>query len=444
MEKKNNQKHRISVVAPGSIAQEMGIETGDYLLAINDQEVKDIFDFLYLSEDSYLEVLIEKSDGNTWLLEIDKDEDEPLGVTFENPLMDDYKSCQNHCVFCFIDQMPPGMRDTLYFKDDDSRLSFMQGNYVTLTNMSDEDIDRIIRYHLTPINISVHTTNPQLRCQMLHNRFAGNIQERLKRLYDAQIEMNAQIVLCKGYNDGEELERTIHDLAAYLPYMGSLSVVPVGLTKFRQGLTPLEPFSEQDAREVLQIIHKWQNILLKAYDTHFVHASDEWYILAGLPFPEEDSYDGYPQIENGVGMMTSFLNEFDCAFEAVKGDLVQRTLSMATGKLAFPYFKTLSERISEKFPNTTLYVYEIENDYFGPMITVAGLITGTDLMRQLRDKPLGDKLCLPSVMLRAEGDRFLDDITWKELENALQVPIEIVKSSGEDFVNAVLSGGERK
>ncbi|MFR7993070.1 MAG: DUF512 domain-containing protein, partial [Lachnospiraceae bacterium] len=319
MEKKNNQKHRISVVAPGSIAQEMGIETGDYLLAINDQEVKDIFDFLYLSEDSYLEVLIEKSDGNTWLLEIDKDEDEPLGVTFENPLMDDYKSCQNHCVFCFIDQMPPGMRDTLYFKDDDSRLSFMQGNYVTLTNMSDEDIDRIIRYHLTPINISVHTTNPQLRCQMLHNRFAGNIQERLKRLYDAQIEMNAQIVLCKGYNDGEELERTIHDLAAYLPYMGSLSVVPVGLTKFRQGLTPLEPFSEQDAREVLQIIHKWQNILLKAYDTHFVHASDEWYILAGLPFPEEDSYDGYPQIENGVGMMTSFLNEFDCAFEAVKG-----------------------------------------------------------------------------------------------------------------------------
>ena len=308
-------QHVVQNIEAGSAAQEMGIEPGDVLLAINGIEVMDIFDYQYLMQDEYIEVLVRKPSGEEWLLEIDKEYHEDLGIVFENGLMDEYRSCRNKCIFCFIDQMPKGMRETLYFKDDDSRLSFLQGNYVTLTNMSDEDVERIIKYMLSPINISFQTTNPELRCKMLNNRFAGQVLEHVKKLYAAGITMNGQIVLCKGINDGLELERSISDLAAYLPHLESVSVVPVGLSKYRDGLYPLEPFSKEDARKVLQCIHKWQEKIYPEYGLHFVHASDEWYVLAEEELPEAERYDGYLQLENGVGMLRLQMDEFDEAME---------------------------------------------------------------------------------------------------------------------------------
>ncbi len=302
-------EHRIKEVLPGSIAQEMELAPGDVLLEINGQPVEDVFDYQYLINDEELYVLVRKPDGEEWELEIGKEPEEDLGIVFENSLMDEYHSCRNKCIFCFIDQMPPGMRDTLYFKDDDSRLSFLQGNYVTLTNMSGHDIERIIRYHLEPINISFHTMNPQLRCRMLNNRFAGDIFPKVQALADAGIEMNGQIVLCRGINDGAELEHSIEKLTAYLPALRSVSVVPVGLTRFREGLYPLEPFTAQDAQKVIDSIEAWQRKLYPVYGLHFVHASDEWYILAGRELPEEERYDGYLQLENGVGMMRLLYEE---------------------------------------------------------------------------------------------------------------------------------------
>ena len=283
--------HKITGIADDSIAAELGIEAGDTLVKVNGKYVQDVFDFRFMINDEYVELLIKKPDGEEWEFSIEKEYNEDLGIIFEEPLMDAYSSCCNKCIFCFIDQMPPGMRDTLYFKDDDARLSFLQGNYITLTNMKDVDFERIINYHLSPINISVHTTNTKLRCHMLNNRFAGNILERLDRLYNAGVTMNSQIVLCKGYNDGEELENTIHDLTKYIPHMESLSVVPVGLTDYRKGLKELVPFEKEDAKKVLSSIHKWQNICLEHFGTRFVYASDEWYILAGLPLPDSESYE---------------------------------------------------------------------------------------------------------------------------------------------------------
>ena len=273
--------HIVKSIVPGSIADEMGIEPGDRLISINGQEIEDIFDYQFYSEDEELLLLVEKPDGEQWELEIGKDADEELGMEFGPGLMDEYRSCRNKCIFCFIDQMPSGMRDTLYFKDDDSRLSFLQGNYVTLTNMSDHDIERIIRYRLEPINISFQTTNPELRCRMLHNRFAGDALKKVDQLYRGGIEMNGQIVLCKGVNDGEELERSIRDLTSYLPLLKSVSVVPVGLTKFRDGLYPLEPFTKEEAKHVLvRTVHRWQDRIYAEYGVHFIHAGDEWYLLA--------------------------------------------------------------------------------------------------------------------------------------------------------------------
>ena len=268
-------RHKIKEIQEGSIAQELELEAGDELISINGQPVEDVFDYHYLVNDEYIELLVKKQSGEEWELEVEKDYDEDLGIVFENSLMDEYRSCRNKCVFCFIDQMPPGMRETLYFKDDDSRLSFLQGNYVTLTNMSDHDIERIIHYHLAPINISFQTTNPQLRCKMLHNRFAGDIFPKVQRLFEAGIEMNGQIVLCKELNGKEELKRSIKDLSKYLPHLRSVSVVPVGLSKFRDGLYPLEPFEKQDAEEVIDLIESWQKKLYEAYGLHFIHASDE-------------------------------------------------------------------------------------------------------------------------------------------------------------------------
>ena len=442
MEKKK--KHIVSGVLPGSIAEELEIEAGDRLLSIDNTEIEDIFDYQFLIQDTYIEVEIEKPDGEQWLLEVEKEFDEDLGITFENGLMDEYRSCHNKCIFCFIDQMPKGMRETLYFKDDDSRLSFLQGNYVTLTNMSDHDIERIIRYRLAPINISFHTMNPELRCRMLNNRFAGEALKKADRLYEAGIAMNGQIVLCRGINDGPELEYSISELTGYLPYLESVSVVPVGLSRYREGLCPLEPFTREDAREVLRIIHKWQEQIYRERGTHFVHASDEWYILAQEELPGEERYDGYPQLENGVGMTRLLLSEFDRERERLRRERpipdlsVREEMSIATGRLAYPYILQMAERMMEDFPGLLIHVYAIRNDFFGEMITVSGLLTGQDILAQLKGKPLGRRVLLPQNVLRSGEEVFLDDLTLEELKNTLQVEINIVKSSGCDFIDAVL------
>ena len=436
----NIQDHIVTGITPGSIAEEMGIEPGDRLISINGQKIEDIFDYQFYSEDEEILLLVEKADGEQWELEIEKDADEQLGMEFGSGLMDEYRSCRNKCMFCFIDQMPEGMRETLYFKDDDSRLSFLQGNYVTLTNMSGHDIERIIRYRLEPINISFQTMNPELRCRMLHNRFAGDALKKVEQLYEGGIEMNGQIVLCKGINDGAELEHSIRELTRYLPLLRSVSVVPVGLTKFRDGLYPLEPFTKDDAKQVLETIHCWQEKLWKEHGLHFIHAGDEWYLLAGEEIPEEERYDGYLQLENGVGMLRLLHEEFRAALAASEGDRERRTLSIATGRLAYPYLKRMAEQIEEKYPETTIRVYGIRNDFFGERITVSGLITGQDLTAQLQERELGEKLLIPCNMLKADEDIFLDDYTVKQVSDALQVPVVIVKSSGQDLIDAVVDG----
>lgn len=432
-------EHIVSDIVPGSIAEELGIRPGDKLLAIDGHEIEDIFDYQFYVEDEEIVLLIEKPDGEQWELEIEKEADEDLGIEFGQGLMDEYRSCYNKCIFCFIDQMPKDMRDTLYFKDDDSRLSFLQGNYVTLTNMSSHDIERIIRYRLEPINISFQTTNPELRCRMLHNRFAGEALKKVDMLYQGGIEMNGQIVLCKGVNDGDELERSIRDLTSYLPLLKSVSVVPVGLTKFRSGLYPLDPFTKEDAREVLDVIHRWQEKIYQEYGIHFIHAGDEWYLLAEEDVPEEERYDGYLQLENGVGMLRLLFNEFAEGYDALTGDDRRDELSIATGKLAYPYLCKMAEKITEKFPGVRIHVYCIRNDFFGERITVSGLITGQDLMAQLKERELGRRLLIPCNMLKTDEDVFLDDFTVEQVSGALQVPIDIVKSSGQDLIDSILN-----
>ena len=434
--------HLIKAVDPGSIAEELELEPGDWLLEINGNEVEDIFDYEYYVDSESMLMLVEKADGELWELEIEN-EYEDLGITFDNGLMSDYKSCTNKCIFCFIDQMPPGMRDTLYFKDDDSRLSFLQGNYITLTNMKDKDIDRIIEFKLSPINISVHTTNPRLRCEMLHNRFAGESLKKIDRLYDAGTPMNGQIVLCKGINDGVELERSIADLSRYLPCMESVSIVPVGLSRYRDRLHPLEAFSKQDACEALDTIERWQKQLYAEHGNHFVHASDEFYILAEREMPEEERYDGYIQLENGVGMIRLLDTEVSetlslTARKQKTEEPEPELITIATGVSAYPYIVRQADKVMEQYPQKKIVIYPIRNDFFGEQITVAGLITGQDLIKQLKGQELGDRLLLPVAMFRSGEEVFLDDITREDVQNALQVPVNIVKSTGQDFVAAVL------
>ena len=455
--------HVIKEVLPGSIAEECGMEPGDAIIKINGEEIKDSLDYRYMMADEELLITVLSKQGEEVEVEIEKDFDEDLGVEFENPFMDEYRSCHNKCIFCFIDQMPPGMRDTLYFKDDDARLSFLQGNYVTLTNMSEEDIDRIIRYHLEPINVSFQTMNPELRCKMLNNRFAGEALKKVDRLYEAGIVMNGQIVLCKNVNDKKELDYSIEQLTKYIPLLESVSVVPVGLSKYRDGLYPLEPFTREDAKQVLAQIHGWQAHCMAAYDTHFIHASDEWYLLAEEEIPSEENYDGYLQLENGVGMLRLFENEFadalifieeeakedptlakklyPCCSVAANGkeqEGMKRKVTVVTGKSAYDMLAKLSARIVEEFPNIYVDCYAIRNDFFGEQITVSGLITGQDLIAQLQGKDLGEVLLLPENMLKCNEDVFLDDVTVSQVENALQVKTDIVKSSGQAFLYKVL------
>ena len=436
--------HVISKVLPGSIGEELELEPGDVLVSINGQQVEDVFDYRYLMNDEVVELLIRKKNGEEWELEVEKDYEDDLGVEFENSLMDDYRSCSNHCIFCFIDQMPPNMRETLYFKDDDSRLSFLQGNYVTLTNMSEYDLDRIIKFHLSPINVSFQTMNPELRCKMLHNRFAGDALKKVDKLYQGGVIMNGQIVLCKGVNDRDELEYSLEKLSEYAPVLQSVSIVPVGLSKYRDGLYPLEPFDREDAEYLIEQVERWQKIMMERHGIHFIHASDEWYILAGKKLPEETRYDGYLQLENGVGMMRLLETEVKKRLAGLEGDDREFTASVATGKLAAPFIQQYMKLIQEKFPNIKVNVYTIRNDFFGERITVSGLITGADLREQLKDKELGEKILIPCNMLRSGEDVFLDDLTVDDIREALGTELVVVDEPGADLVDCVINPPDHK
>ena len=446
-------EHTICKVQPCSIAEELELEPGDVLLSVNGHEIEDVFDYKYFTNEEYLTVLVRKGTGEEWELEIEKEYEDDLGIEFENGLMDEYKSCRNKCIFCFIDQMPKGMRDTLYFKDDDSRLSFLQGNYVTLTNMGERDLERIVAYRLGPINISVQATDPALRCKILNNRFAGEALKKMDTLHQAGIPMNGQIVLCKGVNDGEQLKKSITDLMGYMPVMESVSIVPVGLSKYREGLYPLGPFTKEDAKEVLGLVHQFQKTCFETCGLHFVHASDEWYLLAGQELPGEEIYDGYPQLENGVGMLRLLREEFAAALgEAVAessgpggfGGLARaEKITIATGVLAAPTLQELADAFQREFPQKEIQVISITNQFFGEQITVSGLLTGQDLAGQLKNRDLGSRLLLPCSLLRSGEEVFLDDITLSQLKNALQVEIDIVKSSGQDLVSCLIGGADQ-
>lgn len=430
--------NNIIKVESESIAEELGIQAGDTLLSINGKKVNDVFDYRYLINDDYIEVEIKKNNGEQWILEIDKDFDEDLGIVFENGLMDNAKSCSNKCIFCFIDQMPPNMRDTLYFKDDDSRLSFLQGNYVTLTNMKQKDIDRIIYYHLSPINISVHTTDLELRKAMLKNKFADNLFNYMQQFAEAKIEMNCQIVLCKNINDGKQLDKTIEDLSKYIPHIKSLSVVPVGLTKYRDNLYKLESFEQQDALNIINQINSWQKIFKDKYNNRFVFASDEFYLTANIEVPSIEVYEDFPQIENGVGMMSLMEYEFREALSKATSDNTQRQLSIATGEAAYDFICKLSKMVENKFINTHIKVYKIINNFFGGKVTVTGLLTGQDILTQLNKKDLGNYLLLSKSILKADDTILLDDINISELETKLNIKIRIVENTGEQFLNNIL------
>lgn len=429
----------ISKVLQGSIAEEMEIEKGDVLLTINGKPVKDIIDYLFMISDEYLELEIRKPDGQIWVLEIEKDYDEELGLEFRHPIMDHARNCRNKCVFCFIDQLPEGMRETLYFKDDDSRLSFLQGNFVTLTNVSEEELQRMVDYNISPINVSIHTTNPQLRVKMLGNKNAGQVYERLKLLGEHRVEMNGQIVLCPGFNDGPELDRTLKDLHDLPGGLNSVAIVPIGLTKFRKGLAPVSGYNKKMAQAVIDQVEKWQSYFLEKRGTRFVFLSDEFYVLAEQSRPDYEAYEGFVQIENGVGLMTKLEHEiYDAMDEYVVDGIQSRHVSIATGTSAFEFIKDISEKTMEKYKSCRIDVHRITNHFFGESITVAGLITGQDLLGQLKGKSLGDALIIPKSMLKSGEPVFLDDMTIEELEKALNVTVTPIEVSGLAFLSNVL------
>lgn len=434
--------HIIKKVAQDSIAEELEIVPGDKLVSIDGHEINDVLDYRYYMNAEEFTMIIEKQNGEEWELDIENDY-EDIGLEFEEGLMSDYRSCSNNCIFCFIDQMPKGMRETLYFKDDDSRLSFLQGNYVTLTNMSDADIDRIIRFNLAPINISVHSTNPKLRKEMLHNRFAGESLKYINKLYEKNVPMNGQIVMCPGYNDGEELRRTLKDLLKYAPVMESVSVVPVGLTKFRDNLPRLSLVDKAKARETINIIEEIQCLAMAKCNMHFAQASDEFYLIAEKQMPSESTYDGYIQLENGVGMLRLLSEEVDDALDnsnILEEDIERKEIiSIATAVLPAHSMKELTEKIEARFPSKKINLYIIKNYFFGEKITVAGLLTGIDIINQLKDKNLGDRLLLSVNMFRSGEEVLLDDLTRSDIEKALNIKTVIVGQSGYDLVNAVVS-----
>ena len=430
----------ITGVEKASPAAKHGILPGDILISINGHDINDVLDYRFRLTEKKITLLIHRG-PDLKEITIKKDEYSDIGLEFETYLMDKKHSCRNKCVFCFIDQLPKGMRDTLYFKDDDSRLSFLMGNYITLTNLSEEDVDRIIEMKTSPINVSVHTTNPELRVKMMKNKNAGKVLSYLRRFADAGISLNCQIVLCKGINDGKELERSMTDLAALYPSLVGVSIVPAGITNYREGLCHLEPFTAEEAGEVIDTIDKFGEKCLKKFGTRLFFSSDELYIEAGRELPGEDYYEGYPQIENGVGMIRSMDGEFSDELDFLdEYDLEKpRKVSVATGAAAYDFIKSLADRLCEQVPTLECHVYKIINDFFGHNITVAGLLTGKDLANQLNGKDLGDRLLIPRVTLRSEGDVFLDDTTPEWLAEQLGgIEVVPVESTGNDFVSKVL------
>ncbi len=464
-----NNKNKIYIVQKNSIAEEAGIEEGDFLLSINKQNIKDIFDYRYFQASEELILEIEKPDGEIWEVEVEKDESEDLGIEFEDSLIDGAKSCTNKCIFCFIDQLPKGMRETVYFKDDDSRLSFLTGNYVTLTNIKKEELQRIINYRMSPINVSVHTTNPELRKFMLGNRFAGDVLEKIKMLTDSGIEVNCQIVLCKDINDKLELDRTIGDLTKLYPAVNSISIVPVGISKYRDNLYKLIPFDRESSINVINQVHKWQNELLKEKGSRVIYLSDEFYINAEMDIPNQEAYEGFPQIENGVGMLALFIDEVTEALKSKDNlklaqkwknrkssckDTLQDCnkkeinsqkkghISIATGRLVYKNILKLVSEISKVFEGIDVKVYDIENNFFGQHVNVCGLLTGSDIVEQLKDKQLGQELLISRSMLRAGEHVLLDDYTVEQIEAELHVKIRIVENDGADFVSAIIGSGK--
>ena len=428
----------IKHVEKGSIAEEIGLEAGDIIKKINGIEIKDVLDYRFLMNDEDITLTVKTKQGEEVDVDIEKDAYEPLGVEFENSLMDKPLHCANKCVFCFIDQLPKGMRKSLYFKDDDTRLSFFQGNYVTFTNLSDDEIDRIIRLRISPINISVHTMNSELRVKMLKNPKAALLPEIMRKLCDNGIIMNCQIVLCPGYNDGEELSYTISELYKMNECVKSVSVVPIGLTKHRDGLCPMTAVDREKAKEIIAEIEKWQKKARSEVGTGFVYASDEIYLKAELPIPESDSYFGFPQIENGVGMIASLKDELIDAMEDAKAPDKERIVTMVTGVSVYDTMCGFAKIITEKFPTVKIKVEKIVNNFFGPEITVSGLLCGCDIIEQLQGKDLGDNLIITKNMLRDGENVLLDDITTEDIEKALDTKIIAVGDDGYELLGAVL------
>ncbi len=418
----------ITAVEKHSPASRGRIKAGDTLLTINGREITDVLDYRFYMPDTRLELTIRTAKGRCRTLTVRKKPYAELGLVFDTYLMDKQRSCRNKCIFCFIDQLPDGMRDSLYFKDDDSRLSFLFGNYITLTNLTERDVERIIEMHISPINVSVHTTNPELRCRMMNNRFAGDCLRHLHRFAAAGLDINCQLVLVPGYNDGEELERSMEELAALAPAVRSVAAVPVGLTKYREGLSPLRPFTPEECATVIRQMTAMGERMLEQHGSRIFYPSDEWYIKAGLPVPDGDFYEEYPQLENGVGMIALLREEFKRAVDAFPLFVDTDRVVIATGVDAAPYLQELADYVTARSPAAQIQVVAIKNEFFGESITVSGLVTGGDLIRQLKDVPM-DRLLLPANMLRQEGDLFLDDVSVEQVEEALGVPVTFVQET---------------
>ena len=431
--------YEIVEVLKGSPAKKAGIMPGQKLISINNVEIKDVLDYRFYTVNSHLFVMLENKDGHIIEKEIKKPEYEDLGLVFESYLMDEPKSCHNKCIFCFIDQLPKGLRPTLYFKDDDTRLSFLTGNYVTLTNIKDSDIDRIIKQRISPINISVHATDPEVRKAMIGNRFAGNILNYIQRLSDAGIPMNAQLVICRDVNDKEVLKKSMEDLKKFVPALKSVSIVPVGITKFREGLYPLIPFDKQSAKELLDMVLEFSNACKDELETRLFYAADEFYVLSDRQVPHSDFYEDFLQIENGVGLMASLKDEFLEAIEdTLQEDFRTDEFSIATGEAAYEFICTLVDEVRKKCHNLRINLYKIENNFFGKSITVSGLLTGQDIIEQLENKNLGSSVYISCAMLKSGTDIFLDDLTKQDLEDKFNVPFYDVSSNGYEFLDIFL------
>lgn len=427
----------IKNVIEGSPAKRVDIRAGDTLIEINGNTINDILDYMYYCTDSTLKMMLSSQDGKIKCVIAEKDEYEDLGLEFEQELMDRERSCQNKCIFCFIDQLPAGLRNTLYYKDDDTRLSFLTGNYVTLTNLSDEEIDRIIKLKISPLNISVHTLNPKLRVKMMNNKNAGRINELLKKLADSGINIRCQIVLCRGVNDAGELLYTLNGLKKLYPAVSSISVVPVGITRYREKLHKLLPFDEASARDTVSLVSKFALQCKREFGVGLCYLSDEFYMLAGEKIPSLPFYDELEQLENGVGMTALFCENFKTALMRFETDDKKMKCSVITGVLAEPVIKGLIDELNKKWHNLDCTVYAVKNEFFGEQITVAGLVTGRDIINQLKGKKLGSKVFIPSSMLRYEGDMFLDNITLEELSQTLNTQVCPVYPDGEDFLKAI-------